>query len=294
MFSSSFRVLQRNFTAAPLPRCQRASFHFWRSSKASVPTIYKPRQEPWLNPTMVIVGIIPFFTFALGTWQLKRLKWKIDLIDELEEKLQLYPLSLPSKINLSVIPEFVYRKVLLKGKWDHDHTMFLSPRVREGVHGVHVVTPLVRENGSTILVDRGFVSNDMISSAALREEVGEVEILGMIRTSQARNRFTPDNDPANGKWYWTDVEAMSEQAGGEKAGLQPVFIEEIFEGHAGEATTKLNKGNPIGRPPTVDLRNSHLSYVITWFSLSALTGVMFVRLLLNRKRSPGKKLPRFR
>jgi len=47
---------------------------------------------------MVIVGIIPFFTFALGTWQLKRLKWKINLIDELEEKLQLQPLSLPSKI----------------------------------------------------------------------------------------------------------------------------------------------------------------------------------------------------
>ena len=47
---------------------------------------------------MAVVGIIPFFTFALGTWQMKRLKWKIDLIDELEEKLQLPPLKFPSKI----------------------------------------------------------------------------------------------------------------------------------------------------------------------------------------------------
>ena len=47
---------------------------------------------------MVVVGIIPFFTFALGTWQLKRLKWKINLIDELEEKLQLAPLNLPGRI----------------------------------------------------------------------------------------------------------------------------------------------------------------------------------------------------
>jgi surfeit locus 1 family protein len=47
---------------------------------------------------MVIVGIVPFFTFGLGTWQLKRLKWKIDLIDELEEKLELPPLNFPSKI----------------------------------------------------------------------------------------------------------------------------------------------------------------------------------------------------
>lgn len=64
----------------------------------NVPTIYKPRREPWLNPTIILVGIMPILTFALGTWQLKRLKWKIDLIDELEEKLQLQPLSLPSKI----------------------------------------------------------------------------------------------------------------------------------------------------------------------------------------------------
>lgn len=54
-----------------------------------------------MKPTMVLLGIMPIFTFALGTWQLKRLKWKIDLIDELEEKLQLQPLSLPPNIKFS-------------------------------------------------------------------------------------------------------------------------------------------------------------------------------------------------
>jgi len=268
--------------------------HFWKWQKSSVPTIYQPRKESWITPTMVVVGFIPFFTFGLGTWQLKRLQWKINLIDELEEKLQLRPLSLPAKINLDVIPEFVFRKVLLRGKWDHDHTMLLSPRTREGAHGVHVVTPLVRDNGSTLLVDRGFVSNELLPSAPLRQETGEVEVLGMIRTSQPKNSFTPDNEPQNGKWYWTDVEAMAEHAGGAKAGLQPVFIEQIFEGHAGEASSRQEKGIPIGRPTTVDLRNSHLSYVITWYSLSALTAVMFGRLLLRRKRNPGKKMPRFK
>ncbi|KAG6821408.1 hypothetical protein H0H93_014205 [Arthromyces matolae] len=212
---------------------------------------------------MFLVGIIPVFTFALGTWQLQRLKWKVNLIDELEEKLQLQPLVLPSKINLSVIPEFVYRKVFLKGKWDHTHALLLAPRVREGVHGVHVVTPLIRENGSTVLVDRGFVSNDFLST--FQREEGEVEVIGMLRTSQLRNAFTPDNKPDDGKWYWADVEAMAMFAGGEAAGVQPVFIEQIFEGHAGESGTRLSRGVPIGRAPTVDLRNSHLSYVITWY-----------------------------
>jgi len=46
----------------------------------------------------MLVGIMPVFTFALGTWQLQRLRWKINLIDELEEKLELEPLNLPPKI----------------------------------------------------------------------------------------------------------------------------------------------------------------------------------------------------
>jgi len=105
--------------------------------------------------------------------------------------------------------------------------MLLSPRVRDGVHGVHVVTPLIRDNGSTVLVDRGFVSRDLIDSLP-EPGTGEVEVLGMLRTSQPRNVFTPDNNPEEGKWYWTDVEKMAEYAGGEKAGVQPVFVEQVF------------------------------------------------------------------
>ncbi|KAF8735214.1 hypothetical protein AX14_002479 [Amanita brunnescens Koide BX004] len=242
---------------------------------------------------MMLVGTIPVLTFALGTWQLKRLKWKVNLIDELEEKLQLRPLPLPPKVNLSVIPEFAFRKVMLNGKWDHAHTMLVGPRVREGVHGVHVVTPLVRENGSTILVDRGFVSNERLADSAFRNEQGEATIFGLLRTSQPRNYFTPDNEPEKGKWYWTDVPAMAEYAGGDASGVQEVFVEQIFEGHAGEANTKVSKGMPLGRLPTVDIRNTHLSYVITWYSLSAMTSVMFFRLLKRRKQAPGRKLPRF-
>ena len=126
-----------------------------------------------------------------------------------------------------MIPEFVYRRVFLKGKWDRAHTMLLSPRVREGIHGFHVIMPLVRENGSTVLVDRGFVSREFVNLLPGLEE-GEVEVLGMLRTSQKRNFFTPDNKPAEGEWYWADVDTMAEYAGGEKAGIQPVLVEEIF------------------------------------------------------------------
>jgi len=62
------------------------------------PLSQKARRYPWLTPTMALVGIMPFFTFALGTWQVQRLKWKVNIIDELEEKLRREPLMLPPKI----------------------------------------------------------------------------------------------------------------------------------------------------------------------------------------------------
>ncbi|KAJ7103324.1 mitochondrial protein required for respiration [Mycena belliarum] len=252
---------------------------------------YRPRRDPWVTPTMILLGFVPIFTFGLGTWQLQRLQWKVALIDELEEKLQLHPLSLPRRINLSVIPEFVFRKVFIRGKWDNGHSMLVGPRTRDGVHGANVVTPLIREDGSTIIVDRGFISIDF-DLQSMHSENGEVQFLGMLRTSQERNTFTPDNHPERGEWYWKDLDAMAEYAGGSHANVQPVLVEEIFEGHEGEASTRIKRGIPVGRPAKVDLRNAHLSYVITWYSLSFFTAIMFLRVLFNKKKSQGRQMPR--
>ncbi|KIK30142.1 hypothetical protein PISMIDRAFT_88127 [Pisolithus microcarpus 441] len=293
-------MLSLSRTAAPLQRrpLLRISQRFAgirqlvHTDVVKSPTTYTARKDSWYSPTILLLGFIPVFTFALGTWQLQRLQWKINLIDELEEKLERDPILLPRKINVSVIPEFVYRRVLLRGTWDHDHTMLLGPRVRDGVHGYHVVTPLLRSQGSTVLVDRGFVSSDFVGNYD-RSEKGEVEVQGMLRTSHKRNTFTPDNQPAEGKWFWADVDAMAEYAGGDAASVQPVFIEQIFSGHEGEATSNISKGIPVGRAATVDVRNAHLSYVVTWYSLSAFTAVMLGRLIMKRRaQNRVRPLPR--
>ncbi|KAJ1032407.1 hypothetical protein NDA16_000433 [Ustilago loliicola] len=64
-------------------------------------------QKPWYrSPTTLVLGFIPIFTFGLGYWQIKRLKWKVSLIEELEDKLSRDPLRLPRNINMDVLPEF--------------------------------------------------------------------------------------------------------------------------------------------------------------------------------------------
>ena len=119
----------------------------------------------------------------------------------------------------------------MKGRWDHAHTTLIGPRVHDGTKGFHVITPFVRTDGSTVLVDRGFVSDDFANVNYWWNQkitTDEVELLGMLRLSQKRNRFTPDNNPARDEWYWVDIDALVENAGGEAAGVQPVYIESIF------------------------------------------------------------------
>jgi len=59
---------------------------------------YSAKRYSFLSPTFIALGLIPVLTFALGTWQVQRLRWKVDLIDQLTEKLQREPILLPSKV----------------------------------------------------------------------------------------------------------------------------------------------------------------------------------------------------
>lgn len=225
--------------------------------------------------------------------------------------------------SIAAIPEFVYRRVIIRGTWDHAHSMLLSPRVLDGTSGFHLITPLVRTNGSTILVDRGFIS---VAAAAKRKypAPGEVaEVHGMLRESQARNNFTPDNNPAKGEWYWADVAAMSEYAGGESSNVQPVLVEEIFGElsllklrrmfttifrgscwgccYARVQWSSSRQGTGRGHTKCPCVICCHLVRVeVLWlrvilivhrYSLSALTTAMFIRLCL-RHRQTSARLPR--
>jgi surfeit locus 1 family protein len=190
--------------------------------------------------------------------------------------------------SLSSIPSFEYRKVRIFGTWDHAHSVLLGPRSRDNVIGYHIITPLRRgEGASTILVDRGFVSRDLVKNdpSIFAKSSGSnaiVEVVGLLRQSQTRNRFTPDNNVEKGEWYWADVDALAQHAGGPHVGVQPVLIEAIFgacscmlqdiiayftsivDGNTGEASERVATGVPVGRVPNVELRNMHATYAITW------------------------------
>lgn len=65
--------------------------------------------------------------------------------------------------------------------------------------------------------------------------------------------------------YSRDLDAMAKITEAE-----PVYIE-LLPGYS------TSHGGPIGGQTKVTLRNEHLSYIVTWYALSAITSCMWFR-----------------
>ena len=204
---------------------------------------------------------MPLIAFGLGTWQIFRLEWKTNLIAKFEDRIIKPPLPLPPRVDPDAIKDFDYRRVFTTGKFRYDQEMLIGPRIRDGVNGYLVVTPLERGDGSKILVSRGWITKDLEKQedrlAGLPQ--GLVKVEGLLRAPWIKNFFTPDNRPELGHFVFPDVHQMAEYTGSE-----PIWIEETMKPDLVQAYDRTEKGIPIGRPAEVTLRNNHTQYIFTW------------------------------
>ncbi|KAF4583099.1 surfeit locus 1 [Ophiocordyceps camponoti-floridani] len=234
------------------------------------------------GPGLILLALIPITAFALGTWQVQRLRWKSELIAKLEDRLIRDPLPLPPHVDPSALDEFDYRRVVASGYFRHDQEMLIGPRIRDGQDGFLVVTPLERVDASTVLVNRGWISKKFARQASrpdsLPTHLATVE--GLLRKPWKKNMFTPDNKPESGQFYFPDVEQMAALTDS-----QPVWVESTTEPEFMTIIDLESRGIPIGRSPEVSLRNNHAQYIVTWYSLCLATSVMFY--MLVKKPPPG-------
>ncbi|TNM92256.1 hypothetical protein fugu_019268 [Takifugu bimaculatus] len=70
--------------------------------------------------------LIPATTFGLGTWQVKRRQWKMELIDGLTKLTTAEPIPLP--IDPAELSSLEYRRVKMRGKYDHSKELYILPR----------------------------------------------------------------------------------------------------------------------------------------------------------------------
>ncbi|KPI38385.1 Cytochrome oxidase assembly protein shy1 [Cyphellophora attinorum] len=134
--------------------------------------------------------------------------------------------------------------------------------MHDGKDGFQVVTPLEREDGGTILVNRGWISRD---KQYQRERdpsalpTGEITVQGLLREPLKKNMFTPKNKPEEGKFFFPDTYEMASVVG-----CEAVLVEETMKADLLESYRREEAGMPIGRAAEVNLRNNHTQYIFTW------------------------------
>jgi surfeit locus 1 family protein len=190
---------------------------------------------------------------ALGTWQVQRLSWKLDLIERVEQRVHAAPVEAPAGPVTAAADE--YRHVVLHGRFLHAHETLVQAVTEQGP-GWWLVTPLRQADGRSVLVNRGFITTESKALAARPD--GDLTVTGLLRLTEPRGGFLRHNDPAAGRWFSRDVAAIAAARG--LSGAAPYFV----DADAGTDAW------PVGGLTVVRFHNNHLVYALTWFGLAAM------------------------
>jgi surfeit locus 1 family protein len=219
----------------------------------------------------------------LGNWQMRRLDWKEGLIGSIAERVDAPPVPLSvveSRAAEGGDPE--YTRVTAEGQFLNDREMHLYALDHEQGPGWHIITPLRQSDGSTVLVNRGYVPHAMKDPRARRQ--GQIEgttrVVGLVRVPEPQGMFVPGNDPEKNIWYWRDLDAMAAIADPENPAEVRRYIVDA------QAVPANPGGWPKGGVTLLELPNRHLEYALTWYGLAGALVVVFFAFAANRWRQP--------
>ncbi len=227
------------------------------------------RLRPLLWPTLFSLPAL-VLCLGLSIWQLERREWKLGILDRIAHNQAAAPITLDELVKGDPL-DHEYGRVKVAGTFLHGKEFHLAARSMKNTVGMQIVTPLRTDDGRIVLFDRGWVPSEKKDPAtrAAGQVAGQVELTGVVRRTQMKPYFVPDNVPDKNVWFTVDVPRMRKLAGGSPgARLDAFFLEADATPNPG--------GLPIGGQTHLDIPNDHLQYAITWFGIAlALIGVYF-------------------
>ena len=208
---------------------------------------------------------ISFVTFILGVWQLYRLNWKNDLIENINNSINAPKIfdsyeKYEELITISLNNEFE-----LIG-----NPIFLESKTQQGKVGYHAVLPLTYKDNFYSVINLGWLSD--------KDPEYINNILEVIKSqdsfyaytrylSDKKQIFVPENQPDDNIWF-SILKSDLEKYYNSNFNSRYYFV--LFD--------------PRIKPdinPLAFLRNNHLNYSITWFLLSLSSTIMI--LIIRRK-----------
>lgn len=231
-----------------------------------------------------IVGLT--ILVSLGVWQLERKAWKEGLIAQIDARAygppgQIVP---PDQWPQWQAADDEFRRVRLTGKLLNDEEVpvhgLAEGRPGQPLQGFYVFTPLRRDDGTTVMINRGFVPTEFKTQATRPKGLpgGEATVTGLVRAPETRHMFVPANDMARNDWFVRDLGDMAKSRNLER--VAPFYIDADATPNPGEW--------PRGGQTRLTLPNDHLQYAFTWLGL-ALTLLAVFAISVWRRVHPGPR-----
>ena len=225
----------------------------------------RDRQSP---PTTAFCGLLLALAVVfvtLGSWQVQRLFWKIDLIARVEARIHAKPVAVPLRTEWNGLSaeKDEYRRVTVTGEFMQNYQVLVQA-VTELGPGFWVISPMILPDRTIVMINRGFLPGDRRAAALqiAHDRIPVANVTGLLRMPEPGGAFLRDNDPAAGRWYSRDVAAIADAQG--LHNVAPYFV---------DADATANRGGlPIGGLTVVSFRNSHLAYAATWYLLAVMCG----------------------
>ena len=219
---------------------------------------------------LVLLGAA--LTARLGLWQLDRAQYKLALQAAIDAEAARPPLA-----NADLGGEQqLHRRVILRGRWMADRSVWLDNRPMDGHAGFYVVTPLqLAGRSEAILVQRGWAPRDPADRShlpPLATPAGEVEVVGRLAASPSRLYELGDGSSGVIRQN-LDAAALAAESGLQ---LLPLTVVQTSDA----------QGDGLLRHwPAPDLGlHKHYGYAFQWFALCALILLLYVWFQLIRPR----------
>ncbi len=227
--------------------------------------MYKFLLKPkWIGfHALCLVAMVAMINLAF--WQLRRLDEKQTFNDRVTAHTNEDIAALSDLIGGNDFDDLIYRRVEATGRYLATPQFEVVNVTQEGTTGRNAVSALQLDDGSLVIVNRGFVPT---GSPVPAPPTGEVQVLARLKVGQRARTGQPADD---GSQQLTEIRRVDLKALGQQFAqpLAPMYLE-LLESTPAEP-------NSVSAVAFPDLgEGSHLSYAGQWFIFTVCVGAGWV------------------
>ncbi len=233
----------------------------------------------WLGALAVALAFA-VAAFFLGRWQWHRYEAKSARAERIHAHYDAKPVPVRTVLGATPLPLAAdWTRVTMHGRYAAGHTLLVRNRPHEGTFGYEVLVPLELDDGSEVLVDRGWVVNGATAQTAPdvpATPTQDVTVTGWLR----RGEPSLGKTQVAGQLASINLTEASAQTGSPLLGGYAVLeVERLADGTAPRRPTPLEA-------PDTDL-GPHQAYAFQWWG-SMLAGFVLVGFGIRREHQEGQ------